>query len=168
MRILKRCCQSAALNKYANQFSKSTYSVLKTLHNSMNDIGRNTSPVSPNFDITHSIHTQSKEMEAWEAMVDYTQLSPLELKIHQRHITANRARKHFHVDPKTGCILIQLHDDAGKHFYVDPKTGYQVMTRLAHLKRGDCCGNACRHCPYGQKNVLEEKRQKRFNSAFYV
>ncbi|XP_048773041.1 uncharacterized protein LOC125678540 isoform X3 [Ostrea edulis] len=147
MRILKRCCQSAALNKYANQFSKSTYSVLKTLHNSMNDIGRNTSPVSPNFDITHSIHTQSKEMEAWEAMVDYTQLSPLELKIHQRHITANRARKHF---------------------YVDPKTGYQVMTRLAHLKRGDCCGNACRHCPYGQKNVLEEKRQKRFNSAFYV
>lgn len=57
----------------------------------MNDIGRNTSPVSPNFDITHSIHTQSKEMEAWEAMVDYTQLSPLELKIHQRHITANRA-----------------------------------------------------------------------------
>lgn len=29
--------------------------------------------------------------------------------------------------------------------YVDPLTGYHVMTRVAHLQRGECCGNACRH-----------------------
>lgn len=34
---------------------------------------------------------------------------------------------------------------AGKLFYVDPQTGYQVMTRRAHLERGECCGNECRH-----------------------
>lgn len=37
--------------------------------------------------------------------------------------------------------------------YLDPKTGYTVFTELAHLKRGICCGNACRHCPYGWQNV---------------
>ena len=41
--------------------------------------------------------------------------------------------------------------------YTDPKTGYLVMTRLAHLKRAKCCGNKCRHCPYGHKNVPRTK-----------
>ncbi|MES2853673.1 MAG: DUF5522 domain-containing protein, partial [Bacteroidota bacterium] len=22
-----------------------------------------------------------------------------------------------------------------------------------HLKRGNCCGNGCRHCPYGFKKI---------------
>ncbi|WP_070986246.1 DUF5522 domain-containing protein [Pseudoalteromonas amylolytica] len=26
--------------------------------------------------------------------------------------------------------------------------GLLVMSRWAHLKRGNCCGNGCRHCPY--------------------
>lgn len=38
-----------------------------------------------------------------------------------------------------------IHFQAGKLFYVDPQTGYQVMTRRAHLERGECCGNECRH-----------------------
>ncbi|NNE43495.1 MAG: hypothetical protein HKN12_04750 [Gemmatimonadetes bacterium] len=37
--------------------------------------------------------------------------------------------------------------------YLDPDTGYLVMTRLAHLARGRCCGSACRHCPYDHENV---------------
>lgn len=41
----------------------------------------------------------------------------------------------------------------GKNTYIDPKTGYTVMTELVHLKRGKCCGNKCRHCPYGHVNV---------------
>lgn len=37
--------------------------------------------------------------------------------------------------------------------YIDPCTGFTVFTELAHLKRGKCCGNMCRHCPYGYSNV---------------
>jgi hypothetical protein len=37
--------------------------------------------------------------------------------------------------------------------YIDPPTGYTVLTEYAHLKRGKCCGNACRHCPYDHVNV---------------
>ena len=37
--------------------------------------------------------------------------------------------------------------------YIDPVTDFTVFTELAHLKRGVCCGNICRHCPYGHVNV---------------
>mmetsp|Transcript_14090 Transcript_14090/g.23136 ORF Transcript_14090/g.23136 Transcript_14090/m.23136 type:complete len:423 (-) Transcript_14090:37-1305(-) len=37
--------------------------------------------------------------------------------------------------------------------YIDPATGFTVFTELSHLKRGKCCGNMCRHCPYGWSNV---------------
>jgi len=37
--------------------------------------------------------------------------------------------------------------------YIDPNTGFTAFTELAHLKRGKCCGNMCRHCPYGWSNV---------------
>lgn len=33
----------------------------------------------------------------------------------------------------------------GQLNYVDPATGYTVLTQLAHLQRGKCCGSACRH-----------------------
>jgi cob(I)alamin adenosyltransferase len=33
--------------------------------------------------------------------------------------------------------------------YTDPSTGFLVFTEIAHLQRGHCCGNQCRHCPYG-------------------
>ena len=37
-----------------------------------------------------------------------------------------------------------------------------IFTALAHIKRGQCCGNGCRHCPYEPKHtkgrvVLSEK-----------
>lgn len=28
------------------------------------------------------------------------------------------------------------------------ENGYRVFTAWHHLKRGECCGNGCRHCPY--------------------
>ncbi|MBV6405962.1 MAG: hypothetical protein GFGODING_02747 [Flavobacteriales bacterium] len=31
--------------------------------------------------------------------------------------------------------------------------GYLVYSARYHLKRGYCCGNRCRHCPYGHEAV---------------
>jgi hypothetical protein len=33
-------------------------------------------------------------------------------------------------------------------FYMTPE-GFMVFTETYHLKRGYCCKNGCRHCPYG-------------------
>jgi hypothetical protein len=30
-----------------------------------------------------------------------------------------------------------------------------VLTQRYHLKRGWCCGNGCRHCPFGYAAVPE-------------
>ena len=35
--------------------------------------------------------------------------------------------------------------------------GYLVFTEQYHLKRGHCCGNACRHCPYGHEAVRKAR-----------
>ena len=31
--------------------------------------------------------------------------------------------------------------------------GRRVMTESYHKRRGSCCGNGCRHCPYDPKHV---------------
>ncbi|WP_435354197.1 DUF5522 domain-containing protein [Emticicia sp. SJ17W-69] len=31
--------------------------------------------------------------------------------------------------------------------------GFMVFTAAYHLKRGYCCKNMCRHCPYGIKKT---------------
>ena len=36
----------------------------------------------------------------------------------------------------------------GEDYYLTPE-GYKVFTEKFHLKRGFCCKNGCRHCPYG-------------------
>jgi Family of unknown function (DUF5522) len=38
--------------------------------------------------------------------------------------------------------------EAGLDTYIDPATGYTVLTELALLAQGTCCGSGCRHCPY--------------------
>ncbi|KAM8818031.1 uncharacterized protein C1orf53 homolog [Rhynchonycteris naso] len=68
-------------------------------------------------------------------------------------------------------LIVDLHAAAcasGHLNYVDPATGYLVLTWVAHWQRGKCCGSACRHCPYGQVNVKDPAKKKRFNSYFYV
>jgi hypothetical protein len=42
--------------------------------------------------------------------------------------------------------------ELGRDTYVDPSTRYTVFSRL-YLARRPCCGNGCRHCPYGHVNV---------------
>tara|TARA_B110000967_G_C18475952_1_gene359746 strand:- start:3 stop:167 length:165 start_codon:yes stop_codon:yes gene_type:complete len=39
----------------------------------------------------------------------------------------------------------------GQHYYLEE--GLMVLTERFHLVRGNCCGNACRHCPYNHENV---------------
>jgi 2-iminoacetate synthase ThiH len=46
---------------------------------------------------------------------------------------------------------------AGEDFYYNEQ-GYIVFTEKYHLKKGSCCGNGCRHCPFDYKNVAEPKR----------
>jgi ATP-binding cassette subfamily B (MDR/TAP) protein 1 len=49
--------------------------------------------------------------------------------------------------------------------YKDPATGYSVLTAHFLKERRVCCGNRCRHCPYGHANVKDEdKRQNRIQN----
>lgn len=48
--------------------------------------------------------------------------------------------------------------NAGEAMYQDPTSKLFVMTSLALRKQGKCCGNKCRHCPYGHYNVPAQKR----------
>lgn len=41
----------------------------------------------------------------------------------------------------------------GIDFYFE--NGNMVFTEAYHLKRGYCCGNGCRHCPYQYENAPE-------------
>ena len=38
--------------------------------------------------------------------------------------------------------------EAGEPGYLDPDTGLFVITAAEHVRRGHCCANDCRHCPY--------------------
>ncbi|MBP7514342.1 MAG: hypothetical protein KA791_07335 [Flavobacteriales bacterium] len=42
-------------------------------------------------------------------------------------------------------------------YYWSPE-GYLVFTEQYHLKRGHCCGNRCKHCPFGHEGVLRVQR----------
>ena len=50
--------------------------------------------------------------------------------------------------------LHRLACENGQETYIDPESGFMVLTSQAHLNRGICCGNRCRHCPYEYINVL--------------
>jgi len=41
----------------------------------------------------------------------------------------------------------------GEDYYFDGP--YLVFTAAYHLKRGQCCGSGCRHCPF--RNVEDQK-----------
>ncbi len=46
----------------------------------------------------------------------------------------------------------------GQDYYFE--NGYMVFTEHYHQKRGYCCGNACRHCPFNFENVREPRRSE--------
>jgi len=43
-------------------------------------------------------------------------------------------------------------------FYWDE--GRMVMTENYHIKRGNCCGNGCKHCPYWPTNQKDSTKLK--------
>jgi hypothetical protein len=38
------------------------------------------------------------------------------------------------------------------------ENGKFVLTERFHLRRGQCCGNACRHCPFQHEAVPHKLR----------
>ena len=40
-------------------------------------------------------------------------------------------------------------------FYYTPE-GYMVFTEQYHRRRGFCCGNGCRHCPWRKDKTVNE------------
>jgi len=45
----------------------------------------------------------------------------------------------------------------GEDYYLNEQ-GLLVFTAKYHLKRGYCCQNGCRHCPYGFRKKQQELR----------
>lgn len=43
-------------------------------------------------------------------------------------------------------------------FYLE--SGKFVLTERYHLRRGHCCGNGCRHCPFDHEAVPEAIRSQ--------
>lgn len=48
--------------------------------------------------------------------------------------------------------------EAQIHYYFE--NGLMVFTEAWHLKRGYCCGNGCRHCPYKHEAVGKKTETK--------
>ena len=44
-------------------------------------------------------------------------------------------------------------DSLEKDEYYHSKEGYVVFTEKHHLKRGYCCNNNCKHCPYKKEKM---------------
>tara|TARA_B100001758_G_C18335454_1_gene571298 strand:- start:142 stop:318 length:177 start_codon:yes stop_codon:yes gene_type:complete len=51
-------------------------------------------------------------------------------------------------------------DQLEKDEYYYSKEGYIIFTKQYHLKRGYCCNNNCKHCPY-------KKDQKKQHNGKY-
>ncbi len=47
----------------------------------------------------------------------------------------------------------------GVDFYFN-EDGFIVLTESYHLRKGYCCGNGCRHCPYEYEAVPEPRRSR--------
>ncbi|MBL7969967.1 MAG: hypothetical protein JNL03_00490 [Prolixibacteraceae bacterium] len=54
----------------------------------------------------------------------------------------------------------------GVDYYMSPE-GYRVMTELYLVKRGYCCSNGCRHCPYSPKAVKGNRKLRAELEAKY-
>tara|TARA_B100001029_G_C15011257_1_gene424396 strand:- start:563 stop:730 length:168 start_codon:yes stop_codon:yes gene_type:complete len=45
--------------------------------------------------------------------------------------------------------------DKDEYYY--SKEGYVIFTQKYHLKRGYCCQNNCKHCPYKKDRKFRKK-----------
>ncbi|HEY6801953.1 MAG TPA: DUF5522 domain-containing protein [Pyrinomonadaceae bacterium] len=46
----------------------------------------------------------------------------------------------------------------GEDYYLE--NGLMVLTARYHLRRGYCCDNGCRHCPYDECGVGDSNNQQ--------
>ncbi|CAF4107301.1 unnamed protein product [Rotaria sp. Silwood2] len=94
---------------------------------------------------------QSLSRSAWKAWEPVTMIPCL-----------TKDRLSIHLLHRQACLNSQ-------YIYIDPESRLQVLTRYAHLQRGKCCGNQCRHCPYGHMNaeINFSRPQKIFNTSYY-
>ena len=53
-------------------------------------------------------------------------------------------------------------DNSEQDYYFN-ENGLMVFTEQYHLKRGYCCKNGCKHCPYDFKK-LKNKKENTSNS----
>lgn len=53
--------------------------------------------------------------------------------------------------------------EEGKDYYFE--NGLMVLTEHYLLKRGTCCGNGCRHCPYKEKSEQSGKDEEESSKA---
>ena len=44
-------------------------------------------------------------------------------------------------------------------FYFN-EDGFMVFTAAYHLKRGYCCKNGCKHCPWNYKRQIDQSSSK--------
>lgn len=44
-----------------------------------------------------------------------------------------------------------------KDYYINEE-GKKVFTEQYHIRRGHCCGNGCKHCPYIPKHIKGNKK----------
>ena len=87
--------------------------------------------------------------ERWEAETPFRQ-DDLPPKVLEKALSSKRHN----------ALMRTMHRHAvlrGRDTYIDPSSGYSVFTRL-YLQRRPCCGNGCRHCPHGHKNVPKKRR----------
>jgi hypothetical protein len=57
------------------------------------------------------------------------------------------------------------HLTEGDDYYFN-EDGYIVLTEKYHLKKGYCCGNGCRHCPFHYDAVPEPKRSELIKKGY--
>ena len=55
---------------------------------------------------------------------------------------------------KEFSIIEKLKNDE----YYQSGKGYIIFTEKYHLKRGYCCNNNCKHCPYKKENKHKDER----------
>ncbi|HTM98325.1 MAG TPA: DUF5522 domain-containing protein [Pedobacter sp.] len=53
--------------------------------------------------------------------------------------------------------------EEGVDFYFN-EDGLMVFTAAYHLKRGYCCKNGCKHCPWNYKREIKQTTSKTKNS----
>jgi len=53
-----------------------------------------------------------------------------------------------------------------KNNYLDDTKQKIVFTAEQHIRRGSCCGNGCRHCPYEPKHTKRNRElQEKYKNA---